>query len=129
MFCAAWRQAREWGRRSRERGDTLITIDEFRRIELRVGEVVAAERITGADRLLKLTVDVGVEKRTFVGGLGAGYRPEQLLGLKVVVTTNLQPATIRGVVSEGMLLGAACADAVPALLTVNHPVPNGTRVQ
>jgi methionyl-tRNA synthetase len=107
----------------------MITIDEFRRIELRVGEILAAERVTGADRLLKLTVDVGTESRTLVGGLGAGYRPEELVGLKVVVATNLQPATIRGVVSNGMLLGAACGGAIPALLTVNHPVPNGTPVQ
>jgi methionyl-tRNA synthetase len=107
----------------------MITIDEFKRIELRVGEIVAAERIAGANRLLQLRVDVGTETRTLVGGLGAGYRPEELLGLKVVVATNLEPATIRGVVSQGMLLGAACGGAVPALLTVNHPVPNGTPVQ
>lgn len=107
----------------------MITIDEFRRIELRVGEIVAAERIAGADRLLKLTVDVGAEKRTLVGGLAAAYRPEELLGLKVIVATNLEPASIRGVVSQGMLLGAACSGTVPALLTVSHPVPNGTPVQ
>jgi methionyl-tRNA synthetase len=107
----------------------VITIDEFKRIELSIGEIVAAERIAGADRLLKLTVDVGQETRVLVGGLGAGYRPEELLGLKVVVATNLQPVTIRGIVSEGMLLGASCGGPVPALLTVNRPVPNGTQVQ
>jgi methionyl-tRNA synthetase len=106
----------------------MITIDDFRRIELRIGEIVAAERIAGADRLLKLTVDVGPETRVLVGGLGASYRPDELLGLKVVVAANLQPATIHGVRSEGMLLGAACSGA-PALLTVNRPVPNGTPVQ
>lgn len=94
----------------------MITIDDFRLIELRIGEIVAADRIAGADRLLKLRVDVGTEARTLVGGLGAAYRPEE-------------PATIRGVVSEGMLLGAACSGALPALLTVNRPVPNGTPVQ
>jgi len=107
----------------------MITIDEFRRIDIRVGEIKAAERITGTDRLLKLTVDIGPETRVVVGGLGSGYRPEELLGLQVVVATNLQPATIRGVLSQGMLLGAACSGAVPALLTVNRPVPNGTPVQ
>lgn len=107
----------------------MITIDEFRKLELRVGEIVAAERIAGADRLLKLTVDVGAERRTLVGGLGAGYAPEELRGLKVIVVMNLEPATIRGVVSQGMLLGAACSGAVPAVLTVNRPVPNGTPVQ
>ncbi len=107
----------------------MITLDEFRRVELRIGEIVAAEPVVGTSRLLKLTVDLGVERRTLVGGLGPSYRPEELLGLKVVVVANLQPATIRGVVSEGMLLGAACGQDVPALLTVNHPVPNGTPVQ
>jgi methionyl-tRNA synthetase len=106
----------------------MITIDQFRQLELRVGEIVAAERVMGADRLLKLTVDVGDETRTLVGGLGTGYQPEELLGLKVVVAANLQPATIRGVVSQGMLLGAACDGPKPALLTVTHPVPNGTPV-
>ncbi len=107
----------------------MITLDEFRRVELRIGEIVAAEPVVGTSRLLKLTVDLRVEGRTLVGGLGPSYRPEELLGLQVVVVTNLQSATIRGVVSEGMLLGAACSQAVPALLTVNHPVPSGTPVQ
>ncbi len=107
----------------------MITIDEFRRLELRIGEIVAAERMAGTNRLLKLTVDVGAETRILVGGLGAAYQPGELLGLKVVVATNLAPATIRGVRSEGMLLGAACSGALPALLTVNRPVPNGTSVQ
>jgi methionyl-tRNA synthetase len=107
----------------------MITIDEFRRIELRVGQVVAAERIAGSNRLLKLRVDVGTEHRILVGGLGAGYGPEDLVGLKVIVATNLEPATIHGVMSQGMLLGAACSGAIPALLTVNRPVPNGTPVQ
>ena len=107
----------------------MITIDEFKRIDLRIGEIKGAERIPGAERLLKLTVDVGADTRVLVGGLGTAYRPEELLGLKVVVAANLQPATIRGVESQGMLLGAACSGAQPALLTVNLPVPNGTRVQ
>ncbi len=107
----------------------MITIDEFRRLDLRIGEIVAAERMAGTDRLLKLTVDVGTETRVLVGGLGAAYPPGDLLGLKVVVATNLEPATIRGVRSEGMLLGAACSGALPALLTVHRPVPNGTSVQ
>ncbi len=108
--------------------ERMITIDAFRRIELRVGEIVAA-KVAGTDRLLKRSVELGGSTRTLVGGLGRGYRPAELLGLKVVVAANLEAATIRGLVSEAMLLGAACDGAVPALLTVNHPVPNGARVQ
>lgn len=107
----------------------MISLEEFRRVELRIGEIRAAEPVTGAHRLLKLTVDLGNETRVVVGGLAPSYRPDELVGLKVVVATNLEPATIRGVVSQGMLLGAACSGAAPALLTINRPVPNGTAVQ
>lgn len=107
----------------------MISLEDFRRVELRIGEIIVAERIAKADRLLKLTVDLGTECRVLVGGLGAGYAPADLVGMKVVVATNLEPATIRGVVSQGMLLGAACGEAAPALLTTNRPVPNGTPVQ
>jgi len=85
--------------------------------------------MAGTERLLKLTVDVGTEPRVLVAGLGTAYRPEELVGAKAVVATNLEPAKIRGVVSQGMLLGAACSDAAAALLTVNRPVPHGTSVQ
>ena len=107
----------------------MISLDEFRRIELRIGEIVAAEPIPGSDRLLKLTVDLGGERRSVVGGLAQSYAPEELRGLKVVVAANLTPARIRGVDSQGMLLGVGCEEAkAVALLTVNRPVPNGAFV-
>lgn len=107
----------------------MISLEEFKRMDLRVGEIASADRIPGSDRLLRLEVDVGGERRVLVGGLAASYRGEELLGLKVIVLMNLEPATIRGIVSQGMLLGAACSGAAPALLTVNRPVPSGTHVQ
>lgn len=107
----------------------MISLDEFRRIELRIGEIVAAEPIPGSDRLLKLTVDLGGERRSVVGGLAQSYAPEELRGLQVVVAANLVPARIRGVESLGMLLGVGCEEAkAVALLTVNRPVPNGALV-
>lgn len=107
----------------------MISLDEFRRIELRVGEVVAAEPVPGSDRLLKLTVDLGGERRSVVGGLAQSYAAKELRGLKVVVVANLAPARIRGVESQGMLLGVGCEQAnAVALLTVNRPVPNGAAV-
>lgn len=107
----------------------MISLDEFRRIDLRVGEIVAAEPIPGSDRLLNLTVDLGGERRSLVGGLGRSYAPEELRGLKVVVVANLAPAKIRGVESQGMLLGVGCEDAkAVALLTVSRPVANGAPV-
>jgi methionyl-tRNA synthetase len=107
----------------------MISLDEFRRIELRVGEVLAAESIPGSDRLLRLTVDLGGDRRTVVGGLAQSYRAEELRGLKVVVVANLASARIRGIESQGMLLGVGCEQPnAVALLTVNRPVANGAPV-
>lgn len=107
----------------------MISLSVFRQIELRVGEVLAAERVSGSDRLLKLTVDLGGERRSIVGGLGQSYTPEELQGLQVVVVANLAPARIKGIESVGMLLGVGCEEAkTVALLTVNRQVPNGTLV-
>ena len=107
----------------------MISLDEFKRVELRVGEILLAEPIPGSDRLLKLTVDLGGERRTVVGGLAQSYAPEELRGVQVVVAANLAPARIRGVESQGMLLGVGCEEAkAVALLTVDRQVPNGAPV-
>ncbi len=107
----------------------MISHDVFRQIELRVGEILTAERVSGSDRLLKLTVDLGGERRSIVGGLGQSYTPEELQGLQVVVVANLAPARIKGIHSAGMLLGVGCEDSrAVALLTVNRRVLNGALV-
>lgn len=106
----------------------MVSMDEFHRLDLRVGEIVAAAPIPGANRLLKVELDLESERRTLVAGLAKHYAPESLSGMKVVVLANIASAVIHGVESQGMLLGAEC-DAVPALLTVNREVPNGTPVQ
>ena len=107
----------------------VITLEEFKRIELRVGEVLAAEPVPGTDRLLKLAVDLGEERRTVVAGLAQSFAPDELRGLKVVVVANLAPVRIRGIESQGMLLGVGCEEIKSvALLTVNRPMPNGTVV-
>jgi methionyl-tRNA synthetase len=107
----------------------MIAIDDFKRLDVRIGEIVVAETLRGSSRLLRVEVDLGSERRTLVAGLAEHYAPQALVGLKVVVLANLLPATIRGVESQGMLLGAGCAGQAPALLTVNRAVPNGTAVQ
>ena len=108
----------------------MISLGEFRTMDLRVAQVTSAEKIPKTDRLLKVTVDLGGEVRTLVAGLGGHYVPEQLVGLKVIVVVNLEPTTIRGIESNGMMLGAGCTDQDDiALLTVNRDVPNGTRVE
>jgi methionyl-tRNA synthetase len=105
-----------------------ISIDEFYEAELRIGEVLSAERVKGADRLLKLQVDIGDEKRQIVAGIARHYTPEEMKGRKVVIVANLKPAKIRGVESQGMLLAAVDGDAL-VLLTTDKEIRPGGKVQ
>jgi len=110
-------------------GPAEVGIDDFARIELRTARVVGAERVQGADKLLKLTVDIGAGTRTIVAGIAARYAPETLVGKTIVVVANLKPAKLRGVVSQGMLLAASDASGQPFILTTEEPVPPGWRVK
>ena len=110
-------------------GPTEFGIDEFARVDLRTARIVAAERVQGADKLLKLTVDLGVETRTIVAGIATRYPPESLIGKTIVVVANLKPAKLRGVLSQGMLLAASDATGQPYILTTEEPVPPGWRVK
>lgn len=105
-----------------------ITIEDFFRTELRVATVTAAEPIPNSHKLLKLTVDLGRESRVLVAGIAREYGWEAMLGRQVVVVTNLQPAKLMGVESQGMVL-AASVDGKPVLLQPDTEVPNGTAVQ
>lgn len=106
----------------------MINIQQFMEVELCVGVVKAAERVPDTDRLLKLQVDVGGEERQMVAGIAEVYDADELPGLSVVAVTNLEPATIRGVRSEGMVL-AADVDGKPYLATFDADVPPGVRVR
>jgi methionyl-tRNA synthetase len=108
-----------------------IDIETFRHVDLRVAEILTAERVEGADRLLRLQIDLGSERRQLVAGIAAFLPPEQLVGRKIVVVANLAPARIRGVESQGMLLaaGGRAPGATFSLLSVDAAIPNGTRVE
>jgi methionyl-tRNA synthetase len=106
-----------------------ISIDEFFRVELRVAAVCAAEPVEGADRLLKLQIDLGSEQRQLVAGIAKRYAPGDLVGRKIVVVTNLKPARIRGVESQGMLLAAVDENGDPVLATFAEPVPVGAKIR
>ena len=106
----------------------LISIDTFKQVRLRIGTVRAAEPVPKSKRLLKLTVDLGDETRTVVAGIALAYRPEDLAGKQVVVVANLEPATLMGVESQGMVL-AASGDGAPVLLHPGEAVPAGTEVR
>ena len=112
-------------------GTATIDIATFRHVDLRVAEIVAAERVEGADRLLRLQIDLGSERRQLVAGIAAFLGPEQLVGRKIVVVANLRPARIRGVESQGMLLaaGGRAPGAAFSILSVDPAVPHGTRVE
>jgi methionyl-tRNA synthetase len=108
----------------------VITIEEFQRIELRVATILSAERVPGTEKLLKLQIDLGSERRQLVAGIAKHYTPEELIGKQIVVVTNLQPAVIRGIESQGMLLTASTDDSSQlALVTLQRPMPNGCRVK
>jgi methionyl-tRNA synthetase len=106
-----------------------IAIDDFVKIELRVAEVLLAERIPKADKLLRLEVDLGYEKRQILSGIAEFYTPEELVGRRIIVITNLAPRKMRGLESHGMLLAASEEGGKPFLATVPEGVPVGTRLK
>ncbi|HLK12758.1 MAG TPA: methionine--tRNA ligase subunit beta [Candidatus Binatia bacterium] len=106
----------------------MITIEQFRTLDLRVGTVTAAEPHPNADRLLVLHVDLGGERRQIVAGIRAHYEPAALVGRQVVVVANLEPAKLRGVESQGMLLAAADGERI-VVLRPDAPVAAGAAVR
>jgi methionine--tRNA ligase beta chain len=105
----------------------MISIEEFRRIELKVGTITSAEPHPNADKLLVLQVDLGTENRQLCAGIRHDYTPEQLVGRQIVVVANLQPTKLRGLESQGMLL-AASDDGRVTILTPEKPVQPGSKV-
>jgi len=107
-----------------------IAIDDFLKVEMRVGQVKTAERVAGADKLLKLMVDIGDEVRQIVAGIATVYKPEDLVGRKVAVVVNLQPRKLRGVESNGMILAASAGpEGSPVLAGFLEDVPVGARLK
>ena len=104
-----------------------MTIDEFRQVDLRVAKIVAAERVPGSEKLVKLGIDLG-EARQLVAGIGNAYAPEELVGREIIVVANLEPRTLMGLESQGMLLAAHGDDGVPFLLMPDKEVPPGSKI-
>ncbi len=105
----------------------MATLADFQQIDLRVATVIAAERHPNADRLLVLKIDLGTEQRQIVAGIRASYEPEALVGKQIVVVANLEPAILRGVESQGMLLATRDGDRV-VVMTPDSAVPAGGKV-
>jgi methionyl-tRNA synthetase len=106
-----------------------ISIDDFMKVELRVAKVLAAERVPKSKKLIKLQVDAGTEQRTLVAGIAEAYEPESLVGRTVVIVFNLQPATLMGIESNGMVLAGSPEGGRPTLVGFDTPLAPGTRVR
>jgi methionyl-tRNA synthetase len=110
--------------------DGKITIDDFMKVELRVGQVKFAERVKGADKLLRLEVDIGSEVRQVVAGIALAYEPEKLIGRKVVLVANLAPRKLRGLESNGMIVAASVGEeGKPVLAGFLEDVPVGAKLK
>lgn len=105
-----------------------IQFDDFAKIDLKTGTITAAEKVEKADKLLKLEVDLGTEKRTIVSGIALHYEPAAIIGQKVVVVTNLAPRKMRGIESNGMILMAEDADGKLRFISAAEATANGSNV-
>jgi len=106
----------------------IASYEDWRKLEFRVAEVLEAQEHPEADKLLILKVKIGSEERTIVAGIKQHYKPKDLVGKKVIVVANLQPRTLRGIISEGMVLAAVDGDQV-VLLQPEKDIPSGAKVQ
>jgi methionyl-tRNA synthetase len=111
---------------SREEPD-MVSFDEFKRLDIRIARVLSAERVEKTDKLLTLRIDVGGEERQIIAGIAKHYTADELVGKTIVVVANLEPATIRGVESRGMLLAATGDDGL-ALLVPDSDLKPGAKV-
>jgi methionyl-tRNA synthetase len=105
----------------------MISIKDFEKLELKVGEIISVDDVPKADKLYKLEVDIGGKQITLIAGIKKNYEKDELIGKKIIVLTNLEPAMIKGIRSEGMLLAAVKNDDV-SLLTVDKDIPIGSDV-
>lgn len=106
----------------------MITYDDFIKVELKIAKIVEAEEVVGAEKLLKLRIDLGGEKRQIVAGIKKSYQAKDLIGTEIVVVVNLEPRMVMGIESNGMLL-AASDDSGPVLLKPDKDVPPGSKIK
>ena len=109
--------------------DELITIDDFFKVQLKVAEVLQAERVDKSEKLMKLRVKLDNEERQLIAGIAKHYSPEELLNKKVIIVANLKPAKLMGLESQGMVLAVENEEGRVNLLSVDKSVKNGTRAK
>jgi len=107
----------------------MISFEEFKKVELAIGKILSAERISGSEKLLKLLVDFGEEKRQIIAGIGKSYEPNYLVEKKLIFVINLEPRSLMGLESQGMVLAALDQAGQPIILTPEREGVNpGTRL-
>lgn len=104
----------------------MVSFEDWKKVELKVAGVLAAERVEGSEKLLKLSVSLGDEKRQIIAGIGKAYDPESLIGRKIIVVANLEPKTLMGLESQGMLVAATDEEGNPALIVPDREVVPGS---
>lgn len=105
-----------------------ISLTDFQKIDLRIAKILEAEKIENTEKLLKLTIDLGEEKRTIVSGIGEFYQPQELVNKEIVVVANLEPKIIKGIESQGMLLAAVDSQGKISLLIPDTFIEPGTKI-
>jgi methionine--tRNA ligase beta chain len=106
----------------------MITFDDFKKLDIRIGKILLAEKVEGTDKLMKLEIDFGAEKRQIIAGIAEFYQADQLIGKEIPVLVNLEPRTIRGTESHGMIL-AADVEGKAVLLQPEKEVPPGSVIR
>ena len=106
----------------------IVKFDEFKKMDLRVAKILEVEDVPGADRIYLITVDIGDEKRKIVAGIKPWYKKEELIGKNIVMIVNLEPKTIRGIESKGMLLATLFDNKLSILTTDKEEVPAGSKI-
>lgn len=107
----------------------MISIEDFKKAELKIAKVLRAERVDGSEKLVKLAVTLGDEERQIVAGIGKAYEPETLAGREIVVVANLEPRMLLGEESQGMLLAASDAEGAPVILMPEREVEPGSGIK
>jgi methionine--tRNA ligase beta chain len=106
----------------------MVTFDDFMKLDIRIGTVTAADKVEGADKLIRLEIDLGGEPRQVVAGMAPAYTPEEFIGKQVPTLVNLEPRKLRGIESQGMIL-AADVDGKPVMIIPDKEVPPGSKVR
>ena len=106
----------------------MITFDDFKKLDIRIGKILSAEKVSGTDKLMKLEVDFGLEKRQMIAGIAQFFEPDHLIGKEIPVLLNLEPRSFKGIESQGMIL-AIDVNGKPVLLHPEKEVPPGSVIR